>query len=71
MASVSKIPVPEVEEPWLLTQERNGAWRAMISLGGELYPLGYFGSREDAEEMIALHLPASRPREAGAGPPES
>lgn len=60
-----KTPAPEAAERWLLSQEPNGVWRAMINLGGELFPLGYFGSREDAEETIAAYRNA-RPRSTPA-----
>jgi hypothetical protein len=40
----------------MLSQEPNGAWRAMINVRGEWVPLGYFGAREDAEETIAACL---------------
>ena len=40
-------------EPWILSQEPNGAWSAQINLHGRWIPLGYFGAREDAEDTIA------------------
>jgi hypothetical protein len=46
----------EVPDPWVLSEEPNGAWRALINVQGEWIPLGYFGAREDAEETIAACL---------------
>jgi len=54
--NLSNDPVPDVPDPWALSQEPNGAWRALINLHGEWIPLGYFGAREDAEETIAACL---------------
>jgi hypothetical protein len=53
MAKVPEPAIPPAEEPWVLSQEPGGAWRALINLRGEWVPLGYFGAREDAEETIA------------------
>jgi hypothetical protein len=63
-----KNPAPEVSERGVLSQEPNGVWRAMINLGGELFPLGYFGSREDAEDTIAAYHNSRRPRSARSTP---
>jgi hypothetical protein len=54
--NVPNTPAPEAPEPWVVSQEPNGAWSAVINLHGEWIPLGYFGAREDAEETIAACL---------------
>ena len=59
--NVSKTPVPEAPEPWLVSEEPNGVWSAAINLHGEWIPLGYFGAREDAEETIAACLQPPKP----------
>jgi hypothetical protein len=59
--TVSNTPVPEVTEPWLLSEEASGVWSASIHLYGEWIALGYFGAREDAEETIAACLQPPRP----------
>jgi hypothetical protein len=46
----------EAPDSWVLSEEPNGAWRALINVQGEWIPLGYFGAREDAEETIAACL---------------
>lgn len=58
----TKTPAPEPPAPWILSQEPSGLWRAMINLGGEFCPLGYFGSREDAEATLAAYERPRRPR---------
>lgn len=62
-----KTPAPELAPPWVLSQEANGVWSAMINLGGDLFPLGYFGSREDAEDTIAAYQQPRPPRPAAGG----
>jgi hypothetical protein len=54
--NVPNTPTPETPEPWVVSEEPNGAWSAAINLHGEWIPLGYFGAREDAEETIAACL---------------
>jgi len=56
-----KTPDPEPAEPWVVSQEPSGLWSAMINVGGELCPLGYFGSREDAEGIVAAYQKPKRP----------
>ncbi|HEY4032260.1 MAG TPA: hypothetical protein VGM25_18080 [Caulobacteraceae bacterium] len=61
MKATPKTPVPELPQAWVLAEEPNGVWRAMINLGGEFVPLGYFGSREDAEATLAAYDKPRRP----------
>ncbi|MGZ3275875.1 MAG: hypothetical protein ACXU82_20305 [Caulobacteraceae bacterium] len=69
MVEVSTTSVPDdsgANEPWIVSQDPSGLWSAMINLGGDWVPLGYFGAREDAEETIAACLQPSRPLEGRA-----
>jgi len=34
----------------------------MINLDGDFHPLGYFGSREDAEALVAAYEKPRRPK---------
>lgn len=65
MPNAPSPPTAPAEEPWIVSQEPSGAWRALINLHGEWVQLGYFGAREDAEETIAECL------KPGQAPPAS
>jgi len=59
--SATSVPdVPKTPEPWIVSQDPSGLWTAMINLGGDWIPLGYFGAREDAVETIAACLQPGR-----------
>jgi len=69
MANVPDSPNAPAEEPWVVSQDPSGAWRAQINLRGEWVSLGYFGAREDAEETIAACMqPPKAGGTAGGGP---
>jgi len=67
VSATSLSAVPKAAEPWIVSQDPSGLWSAMINLGGDWIPLGYFGAREDAMETIAACLQPSRALEGRPG----